>query len=329
MDRITGWVAEHHGIALTDLRAVEAGADRGAELFRGTDGAGSGYAVKWTANESAAGLVIPEALGALAPGTVADVVPTHDGGLWADVGGRRLSVTRWVTGAPALGGPLRREQWTAYGRLLARLHRLPVDDGLQAAVPAERYDPGRWVRAFDDADRAVTGVGPGADDIQHRLAEGWTAGRDRLFEVRDRAVALAGVLRRRADLPAPVPCHADPHLGNVIVTGDTRVVLIDFDDAVLAPPERDLMFVLGGGVLPFAPATTVQQAWFLDGYGGVDPDPQLLTYYRCTRALEDVAELALVALDATLDLPERAENLGYVEGVLGPYGLLAQALSGR
>ncbi|MEV7228818.1 phosphotransferase [Polymorphospora sp. NPDC051019] len=323
---VAGWVAEHFGIELTDVRAVETGADRAADLFRGTDVAGTDFAVKWSANDSAAGLVIPGRFAVVAPGTVADVVRTRDGRLWTEVAGRRLSVTRWVTGTPALQGPLRREQWTAYGRLLARLHRLPVDDDLRAAVPAEAYDPSRWVRAFDAADHAVTGVGRGADEIQERLAEGWAAGRGKLVEVRDRAVRLAAELRRRTDLPAPVPCHADPHLGNVIATGDQSVVLIDFDDAVLAPPERDLMFVLGGGVLPFAPATAAQQGWFLDGYGAVEPDADLLAYYRCTRALEDVADLAMVALDPTLDPPERAENLGYVEGVLGPYGLPAQAL---
>ena len=52
--------------------------------------------------------------------------------------------------------------------------------------------------------------------------------------------------------PAVTPttvCHTDPHLGNVLAAPD-RVWLIDWDDAALSTPEHDLMFVLGGLMLP-------------------------------------------------------------------------------
>jgi spectinomycin phosphotransferase len=43
-----------------------------------------------------------------------------------------------------------------------------------------------------------------------------------------------------------VLCHADLHTWNVLVDGDGRLWLVDWDEAILAPRERDLMFLVGG-----------------------------------------------------------------------------------
>ena len=124
-----------------------------------------------------------------------------------------------------------------------------------------------------------------------------------------------------------VVCHGDPHLGNVLIGGDDRVWLIDWDDAVLAPRERDLMFVIGG-VLAFAPVSPEEQSWFFDGYGAADLDPARLAYYRCTRALEDLAYPAAQVVDVhRCTEAERADALSIVRGVLSPTGLVSLALS--
>jgi spectinomycin phosphotransferase len=124
-----------------------------------------------------------------------------------------------------------------------------------------------------------------------------------------------------------VVCHGDPHLGNVLIGPDERVWLIDWDDAVLAPRERDFMFVIGG-VLAFAPVSPEEQSWFFDGYGAADIDPDRLAYYRCTRALEDLAYPAAQVVDVHRYVePKRADALSIVRGVLSPTGLVSLALS--
>jgi spectinomycin phosphotransferase len=47
--------------------------------------------------------------------------------------------------------------------------------------------------------------------------------------------------KRELDL---VVCHGDPTPGNIIVASDGHVALIDWDDVLLAPKEKDLMFFL-------------------------------------------------------------------------------------
>lgn len=327
-DGLAGLLAEHFGLAVRDVVGVDGGADRAAATFRLTDRSGRRFAVKRTAGGSPAGVALPAALADALPGAAPRPLSTDGGELWADVDGTRLSVTEWVDGDDGVTAPMGPDTWRAYGRLLAGLHRLPVDGPLERWLPREEFDPSRWVGLFDRVDAALSGVDASgaADDPGAQLARLWSRRRSDLIEARRRAMRLAVTLARRADRLDFVPCHADPHLANVIVTSPTTVTLIDFDDAVLAPAERDLMFVLGGGVLADTPATAAQQRWFRDGYGTHASDPDLLTYYRCLRTLEDVAEPAAATLDPNCPPAERTTNLGYVTDVLSPAGLLDQAL---
>jgi spectinomycin phosphotransferase len=140
--------------------------------------------------------------------------------------------------------------------------------------------------------------------------------------VLDQADTLGRELRARHH--PGVICHGDPHLGNILLGPDGRSWLIDWDDALLAPPERDLMFVIGG-VLAFVPVTPQQRAWFFAGYGPATLDPHRLAYYACVRALEDL-DLALQVLDVRQRPDtERAEALSLVRGVLSPTGMVALA----
>ena len=69
---------------------------------------------------------------------------------------------------------------------------------------------------------------------------------------------------------------------------------MDWDEAVLAPRERDLMFVVGGiGHGLVGPADTER---FFQGYGQTSVDPDLLAYYRCAWAVQDVAAYGEQAL---------------------------------
>ncbi|GAA1442898.1 phosphotransferase enzyme family protein [Nocardiopsis tropica] len=322
---IASVVGEHYALEGADLVPVGGGADLNASLWRATDARGRRFAVKWSSGGSPAGLVLPAALNAVRPGSAPEPLPARTGALWVDTGGARLSVMEWVEGTSALETPPGPTGWRELGRLLAALHGVPLGDEALERVPREDFDPGRWAGLFERVDTALD-AGP-AEGTGRRLAELWSGNRAALREVHRRTIDLAARLRERDDLPGFAACHADPHLGNLVIATDGRPVLIDFDDAVLAPRERDLMFVLGGGVLADRAATEEQQDLFLDGYGHHRADAELLAYYRGLRVLEDASELAGTVIDPARGEEERREAFGHVRGVFSPTGLLAQALS--
>jgi spectinomycin phosphotransferase len=107
------------------------------------------------------------------------------------------------------------------------------------ASAARTLDSSLRLSAEDPAAAAGT-----VDDLVRALAQEWCAAGARVSTLLDQADGLGRELHTGES--SRVVCHGDPHLGNVLIGQDERVWLIDWDETVLAPSERDLMFILGG-----------------------------------------------------------------------------------
>lgn len=332
-DRLREWVRADFGVDLSSVEPTRLGADETAELWHGAGPDGARFAVKLSGGGTSAGLALSAHLAARGVAGVAGPAPARDGRLYSVRAGRRLSIVPWLSDQGALAGPVSAAQWTAYGALLAAVHATEVTAALAQLLPREDHSHDRIAAVVRAVDSEVAGrmAGPAgaagaADPLARALAELWRGSGRSVAALLAKADCLGRELRARPDA-AMVVCHGDPHLGNVLLGAGQRVWLIDWDDAVLAPPERDLMFAIGG-VLAFAPVSRQQQAWFFDGYGPAEPDPDRLAYYRCVRALDDLGSWAAEVLDlGGHTQPERADALAIVRGMLSPTGLVTLALS--
>ena len=305
------WIGEDFGLDVTELTQVHHGADLAAEVWNADDR----YAVKWSSGGTTAA---PEVTAYLAGAGVRGVpapVRTKAGELWSERDGRRLSLMPWIVGARAAEVGLTTEQWTSYGVLLAEVHSTEPSESLKARLPRLNPINARMPALTRALDRRLRTERP-QDDLEAELATTW----------RDHHQTITSVLKQVEDLTGqdlggkPVICHADPHLGNVLVAPD-QVHLIDWDDVVLAPAEQDLLFMLGG-MGSLGPTAQADLDAFLTGYGPYDVDRTRLTYYRSARAMEDIALWAEQAITG----PGRADSLRILQGVLGPDGLAVQAL---
>jgi spectinomycin phosphotransferase len=125
------------------------------------------------------------------------------------------------------------------------------------------------------------------DPAAEALATFWRARRADIRLLLDRAEALGH--RLAAAEPQLVLCHGDIHTNNVLLDDDGRVWFVDWDDTLLAPRERDLMFVVGG--LRHELVGPSEEARFFQGYGATTVDPLALAYYRYARAVSDLGDL--------------------------------------
>lgn len=321
-------VRADYGLEVETLEAVSAGAS--GRVWRATVGP-SAYAVRWTCAASAAPHValalartepLRPASVVPAPAHVAPPVLTRTGSTDAVHAGGRLSVEPWLDGPTGRDVALSPPQWTAFGRLVARVHA--IDPASVPGLPRERFDAARACAALAAVEHAIERCAA-ADPLAHAVVEAWQVARHRVGLVADRAVRVSGRLRaRRHDEPLVV-CHGDAHVGHVVATGPRDVALLDWERARLAPPEADLMFVLGG-VLPHVPVTAEQAAAFFTGYGRVDIDDDRLVHVRCVRAVQDVVAAATVALDPARAPARRVAALGDLAAHLGSAGVVAAAL---
>ena len=321
------WVREDFGLDLASIDEVHHGADETAQLWHVVTADGQRYAVKLTGGGSPAALRVTAELAGRGVAGVAAPLSSTDGTLWTERAGRRLSVTPWVADRRALDGGMTAAHWSSLGALLAGVHATPVTDAPTHLLPRERHDPSGLLADVRTVDRGLRAVGAaphatGADELTVAVADEWCAAASLVAALLDPVDELGRVLRGRER--ADVLCHADPHIGNLLLGDHGEVWLVDWDDAVLAPREVDLMFVLGG-VLAFAPVTRTEQDAFFEGYGPVEPDPERLAYHLSVRALVDVADWAATAADPARGSAARSEALSIVRGLVSPTGLVTLA----
>lgn len=328
--QLLGWLEADFDLPAIEAVLVGGGVDREATLWRVRDETGRDVAVKWTSGGTVAGLEVCRALAHAGVDGVVAPLPTRDGRSWSDRDGRRLVVMPWVEAPVALDVELEARHWVAFGRLLAAVHALPV-----AAIPdlSSSDEPHRRLRGAVAALHRELGEGLDPEGTTEACDELVTLVLDdapRLRAVVDALLTGADHLHAAGvwsgSGSANVVCHADPHLGNVLV-GDEGVWLLDWDDVVTGPREQDLLFVLDGGVLAFAPVTAAQTGAFLTGYGAVEIDRHALAYHRSLRALEDLVDFALEVL-APDHHPRAMREVAYryLRGNLAAGGLIEAAL---
>lgn len=312
------------GLSLSTLERVTHGADQHARLWLARAVDGSRYAVKLSGGGTPAGLVVTAYLAGRGVPGIAAPVPTGDGRLSVEHDGHRLSVVPWVSDQRALDGPMTDAHWRAYGEVLAAVHAVPVTDEVRRLLPAG----GAAYPSIVAGTRAVAERlrDPDPDNLAGPLAAEmagvWSTVADRVSALTREVERLA--VDQRARPGSGVVCHGDPHLGNLLLGPDGQVWLIDWDDAVLAPPECDLMFVLGG-VLAFAPVSSRQQRAVLAGYGTVGIDPARLAWFLAVRALDDLSDWTRQALDPDADAADRDRAARIVRGLVSPVGLVTLA----
>jgi spectinomycin phosphotransferase len=210
-------------------------------------------------------------------------------------------------------------QWVELGSLLKHLHSMNLSVTLVTTLPKEDYSS----RHRDLVARFMAWEATFADDIAGELVvllhkEGMV-----IRELITQAERLALVLRSQ---PREfVLCHGDIHVGNALLTRDGGLYVVDWDTLILAPKERDLMFIgagLGGG------SHTAEQEvqLFYKGYGAVQIDPVALAYYRCERIVQDVAAYCEQILLTTDNLLDRAEGLRQLQRQFEQDGVVPHAL---
>ncbi|MGW0908332.1 phosphotransferase [Streptomyces sp. NPDC002853] len=246
-------------------------------------------------------------------------VPDRHGRLSTLLDGYAAVLYPFVAGRSGFDTSLTRDQWTALGISVRALHGIGLPPTLRSTVRVETYSP-TWrdrVRHHLATDTPPERL---PDTSARELAAILRARRRQLTTLVERAEQLAAELRgNQGEL---VLCHGDLHAGNVMVTDDGAVVVVDWDDPVLAPRERDLMFVGGGvgGVWNDA----AECAAFYRGYGTEEIDARTLAYYRCERIVQDVAEYCdqlLVGTPREGD-GDRELSLRHFAGQFRPYDVV-------
>ena len=309
-DDIVERVRERWAIAATSAVFLPVGNDSRAWAYRIEAELGRVFLKVRAGPADPASLSVPRFLAERGIGQMVPPIPTVDGAPSDPGDPFTFVVMPFVDGVNGGEAGLTEAMQRELGSVLCRMHDTAPDRALAAIIRHETFG----AVAAGDVRRAAAVVETGVFDDEHQRAAAafWRGRGAEIARIVERAVDLGARARGRPHRLAI--CHADIHAWNVLVQPDGGFVIVDWDETLLAPRERDLMFVEGGvgGLDNDADA-------FFAGYGEVRIDPVVMSYYRYAWVVEEIADYGRRAfLDPSFGDATRADAVASLAGIFDP-----------
>jgi len=253
---------------------------------------------------------------------ISHVIPplrTKDGQLWTRLNAYAGILYPLIEGQNGFQHQLSDDQWIAFGAAQKGVHSVNLPPGFQREIPSETFSP-YWrekVKYF----LVQAGNKSFEDSIAANMAAGLREHRNEIGFVIERAESLGEALQSQPF--DRVLCHTDIHAGNLLLDTDGALFMIDWDEPLIAPKERDLMFI-GGGIGGIW-NTIREETLFYHGYGGKDIDLTALTYYRYERIVSDIAEFCQQVFSSIEGTADRERSLQKFHSIFLPGQVLDMA----
>ncbi len=309
-DTIIACLHDTFGLRITHVTFLPLGWLNNA-VYRVTADTGTPYFLKLRCgNFDEIAVAVPAFLHAQGIRQVMAPIATTSHDLWLHAHGFDWILYPFFAGKTGFEVALSKPQWVALGQSMKAIHTTTAPARLVERMPQENYSP-RWrdrVKALHEqvAQQRYD------DPIAASLAAFWLKQRDEIERIVERAEQLAHLLQQCA--ARLVVCHSDLHGRNVLVGAEDQLAIVDWDEPILAPKERDLMFI-GGGVGGIW-NTDQETRWFYHGYGQTEIDLRAFCYYRYERIVVDIAECSEQIFGMHGSAEERQKELGLINQFL-------------
>lgn len=307
----------NYGIAVNTLTFLPLGADMNASVYKAETQGGLSYFVKLKRGHRSDMSVAILAL--LQNSGIQQIIPpikATDGELTQHVNDFTLTVYPFVDGQNGFCYNLTDDQWVALGKVLRQVHESDVPPSIKDQIRKEIYSS-KWREAIRSLYAHIDGNLTG-DKTALKLQTFMKEHRAVIHRLVNRAECLSQMIQGQS--PRFVLCHSDIHGGNVLIDGNGAIYIVDWDEPIMAPKERDLMFI-GGGVANVWNNPREEES-FYKGYGETKLSMTILAYYRHERIVEDIAEYAQALLLTTAGGEDRLEMYTQFMGMFEPNGVV-------
>ena len=227
-----------------------------------------------------ASLIVPHHLRSCGVKNVVAPIPAISGRLYAPLAEYALMLYPYILGESEWDMALTAAQWREWGAIMRSIHDAPVPDELAEDIPREIFAV-KWLDKIECVEAALA-RNAYAGEVADVVARIWRAKSDVIDLARRRYLSLG----RRMEKTSPdfVLCHADIHTANIIIEHAGALHIVDWDETLLAPRERDLMFFIDDG----RSADTTDA--FLAGYGHRSADLLGLAYYKYDWVIQELGD---------------------------------------
>lgn len=315
--RIIDCLSTDYGVEVDSLTFLPLGADMNASVYKADAHDKLSYFIKLKrGHHHDIGIAVVELLHNAGIQQIIPPIKTTYGQSTQLIDDFTLIMYPFIEGQNGFTRILTDEQWLTLGKTLRQVHEIDVPSSIQRQVRRETYSP-KWRKIVRSLYTSIE-TQPIVDEIALKL---WAFMKENVLAIHrlvDRAEQLAQALQNES--PKFVLCHSDIHGGNVLMNENNAIYIVDWDDPIMAPKERDLMFI-GGGVANVWNQLH-EEALFYQGYGKTDISKAILTYYRHERIVEDIAIYGQGLLLTSTGGNDRAEMYKHFVAMFEPNGVV-------
>jgi spectinomycin phosphotransferase len=281
--KIISCLRDAYDVETTQIMFLPLGADMDTAVYRVVATTGPDYFLKLRRRFDEVAVAVPKLLSEQGVKEIIVPIETKAGKLWAQMDDYAVILYPFIEGQNGWSTEITNALRVEFGKALRQVHETRLPEALRNRLPQETYNP-KWremVKGFlAQAERELF-----TDSSAQKLAALLNEQRGVILEMIERAEQLAE--RLKAQPREYVLCHADIHAGNLLITQSGTFYMVDWDDPILAPKERDLMFI--GAWTDNLWRNEQNEAMFYKGYGSTPVDLVALAYYRCERFVQDIA----------------------------------------
>jgi spectinomycin phosphotransferase len=257
-----------------------------------------------------AGILIPRFLKEQDVQQVMAPLSRKNGEAWAHADDFFFILYPFITGERVIDVGMSDAQWVEFGSALKRLHTTQPTPELLHQIKRETFVPKQLehCKAF----HAQIKTCRYDDPFEKELAEFWLDNYETISIILECTEALSKRMQE-TELEF-ILCHADIHTANVLLSDDDKIYIVDWDETLLAPKERDLLFIIGS--IFNDPSDGRWERLFFEGYGETEVDPLALAYYRYNWCVEDIGAFAEDVFDReNVGEETKANSIGWFKSL--------------
>jgi spectinomycin phosphotransferase len=276
-------------LRVAELAFLPLGADLGTAVYRLIADDGSAYFLKLRKGFEEIVVSVPIFLRSQGVEAIIAPLENKSSRYWADFGEYAMLLYPFIEGQDGFERELTDTHRNMLGTALKGIHTAQVPPQLKKVIPGETFAP-NWRERLKSFQAQVENNSY-ADVMAAKLADFMKSKRDDVNRLVARTEELAAQLQSQT--LEFVLCHTDIHGGNILIRTDGQppvLYIVDWDNPLLAPKERDLMFI-GGGIDQIWKSER-EEAVFYKGYGKTEINRTALAYYRYERVIEDLTVIA-------------------------------------
>jgi spectinomycin phosphotransferase len=279
LEKISEIIQTEYGISVSSINQLNIGFDQNTSVFKLFSNENKAFFLKIRSkNFTKTSLIVPAFISDnIDSSNIINIVKTIDGKLYVKRTSLYFMIFPFINGQSGWDISLTKDQFVDFREFMYRIHSMKFPKKYTKIIPKERYDS----KYREDVRKYLNNIGDNIYDnpVIIDFLNIFQDKKDVILRILD--YLEKSVKEIKAKKQKMCLCHGDIHAGNILID-QNNFYIVDWDTIIIAPKEKDLMFIGGGIGNKWNKPEEIE--YFYYGYGkemGIDKN--LIKYYRCER----------------------------------------------